>query len=333
MTMPTSASLSLFQPSSDGALSVELSLLGFFRAYVKPQVLVLAAARNLDQYEESLALWEAYTCGPSLAQIDQRGQALCAAFLRGLRARTWRDEPLSPNTIRKHCIHVQAVIDLAGPSSRTLPAAAKLIGSPPLILKPKVYVPEVEDVFTLDEIRRQYEAADVVPRTEYWRALFRFAYNSAFRAATLFALQPKWLVEDELGWWAKVPGTAIKGGRGRRFYLTASAMTALAPLLAGAKPTDRILARPVEKSWFYHSLHAIQEEARLPHDRQFGLHALRKACVTELSAINPMAASWHAGHSARNITRDHYTHPRALVAAVKLLPEPVWRSRRQKLLF
>jgi integrase len=336
------SSLAVFQPSPDPGLSAELTLSAFFERYVVPLILTAqgSAERNIAQYRESLALWEQFTLSPSLAKVAESGQTFPALFLKGLRARRWRGEPLSQNTIRKHCVHVQAVLDLAGPSSRKLPAAAALIALPPAILKPSVVVGEVEDVFTLDEIERQFAAAECVPQTEYWRALFPFAYNTAFRALTIFAFQPRWIVEDELGCWAKVPSSraAIKGGRGRKFFLNEHALAAIRPLLAAAKPTDRLLAPPFEKSWFYRVLHAIQIEAGLPAERRFGLHALRKACNTELVALNPLAASWHLGHSltagsGSKVNRDHYTHRRAFVEAVRKLPQPAWRSRRQKRLF
>jgi len=313
-----------------------MTLAEFYKAYVQPVCLVHAAKRNLDQYEQSLAYWVEFTGDPPLSAIDDYTVSRFLQELKKLPGRGKR--PLADNTVRKHCVHVQYVLDRAGPRSRHNPQGQRLIDEVPILQKPSLVIDEVSDNFTLQEIAWWLEAAEtaIAPVLrgcspgDFWRSLTLFTYNIGFRLQTLLALRWEWIYEEEFGRtrkWIKVPPEAIKKKRGRSFYLNHAAGEAL-NLVRQVTPSQALAGRifpwPHCESYLQASRRAMLAESKIPVSRHFGFHGLRKAFATELAQINDAAASMALGHSQRNVTRDHYLNKRVMAEAMDKLPQPKW---------
>lgn len=323
------------EADDDGAhASADQTLAEFLESFVIPVCLVNSKPRNLKQYRESVGYWTELTGGPPLSGIDDY---TCAQFVSALRKLTGRGKaPLAENTVRKHCVAVQYVLDRAGPRSRHNRLGRGLIAEAPLIQKPSLVVNEVEDNFTLWEIGRWLEAAEsaTAPRlpglrpADWWRAIGLFAYNAGPRIGTLTVLRFSWLERDEIGWWAKVPkGAAPKMRNGGKIYLSPAALGAIEPLRGRTGETaDLIFPWPHSEGYLHDCRRQLLAASEIPAARHFGFHGLRKAFETELARINAMAASWAAGHADApgKMAREHYVHRAIFCAAIDRLPQPVW---------
>ena len=96
-------------------LSAEMTLPEFYRAFYRPVILAAQGAedRTLREYDQSLKYWENCTRHPSLAEINDFDISEFMTAIAALPGR--KGEPISPNTIRKHCTQLQAVVTKAGP--------------------------------------------------------------------------------------------------------------------------------------------------------------------------------------------------------------------------
>ncbi|MHB9049825.1 MAG: tyrosine-type recombinase/integrase, partial [Pirellulales bacterium] len=109
-------------PSAE--LSPGMTLSEFFRGYFLP---CYAKPKRIDdktvlEYRTAVDRWARLTGDPPLAEIHA---AVCARFVDlDLSCRGRQGETLSPNTVRKHCTHLQMVLDVAGPQTRERPEAA-----------------------------------------------------------------------------------------------------------------------------------------------------------------------------------------------------------------
>ncbi len=301
-----------------------MTLSAFFVAYVEPIGLVASGASptTIACYQESLAYWCAFTGDPPLAEIDEY---TCAEFVAGLGKLPGMKSPIiSPNTVRKHCRHVQRVIDLAGPPDRKHRLAKGLVERPPYIARPDEREKPPEDSFTLDEITKwlgacehatQPRLAGITPEA-WWRALVLFTYNTGLRIGTV--LQLKWTMRQDK--WLVVPAECLKGGKkGQRFWLNKPARDALDSI-------DGIRLTIFPWNLEVRSLHRHREQllrfAGLPEHRRFGFHGLRKALATSMARKNPIAAQRQLGHAALATTDKHYVHPDIMADAMENVPQP-----------
>ncbi len=311
-------------------LSPRMTLSAFFSAYVEPIGLVASGASptTIGCYRESLAYWDAFTGDPPLAEIDEY---TCAEFVAGLGKLPGMKSPIiSPNTVRKHCRHVQRVIDLAGPPGRDRKQrlAKGLVERPPYIARPEEREKPPEDSFTLDEIAKWLGACEqatqprlpgITPET-WWRALILFTYNTGLRIGTVLALE--WTMRQDK--WLVVPAECLKGGKkGQRFWLNKAACDALDSI-------DGIRLTIFPWKLEVRSLHRHREQllrvAGLPEHRRFGFHGLRKALATSMARKNRLAAQQQLGHAVLATTEKHYVHPDVtediMADAMKNVPQP-----------
>jgi integrase len=344
-------------PAPEG-LSPHLTLNQFFEAYVLPQRLAEAKPRNIVQYRESLRYWARFTLDPPLVQINAETCLLFQAGLLTVLAKG-TGKPLADNTRRKHTFHVQHCLDLAGPSHdddewqslfgwackacrprvvRAAPGYCPTCDLPlaerkrPLIPKPSLVINDVNDNFTVTEIGLWLDQCHraIAPRVAgltpglYHHSLVIVGYNTGLRIETLNKLEFSWLAQDDFGWWLNVPGAAIKKHRGRAFHVNPWALAAIERVRPVAEwdARKKIFPWPHTEGWLHEQRRRILLATAIPANRRFGFHGLRKACGTELSAINAVAAKMQLGHSGGDVTVDHYTHRRVLVEAHGRLPQP-----------
>lgn len=330
------------EPPASG-LSPGMTLSEFFAKYFRPIFLDggRVSPRTLKQYLESLAYWSAFTGDPPLDAITVLTVAVFINRLRELPGMEAQSK-LAENTVRKHVITIQAILDRAGPWARDGKHSrnAELLKRVPIIEKPPVEIGEVEDVFTLGEFSAYMSACRFAGEfCRLSRSIALVCYNCGPRIGTAMGLRWSWLKQDELGWWFNVPsrvknlfgGNANKTHRPLRMYVNAAARAALEPMhglrrLPLVDP-DWVFPFPFQEG----ALHALRRRILAasgiaqPRHMQLGYHAFRKAGATELTRINAAAASLFLGHAkGRDVTLDHYTHRRVLSEACDRLPQPTW---------
>ena len=328
-------SIRLFRPAEEGgrALSATMSLCQFYREYVEPVVLAAkrAAPRNIDQYRQSLAQWRELTGDPPLEAIDEY---TCAAFVEGLSQRPGRDGgPISPNTIRKHCVHLQRCLDLAGPRTRGNRSAKALLSEAPYLERPPQQEKAAEDCFTLAEISQWLSVCYLADQplipgllpSRWWQALILTLYNTGLRIKTAIGLEWSMIEAD----WLLIPPRILKGNRGQRLWLNEAARDAIAGI-DGQPPRKLIFPWPYREAWLHTCRRRLLAETHIPADRRFGFHALRKALNNQLWAQDPLVAQRVLGHRDLRTTREHYTRPGTpdgqVQRALEQIPQPEARG-------
>ncbi len=325
---------------SDG-LSPEMRLSEFFERYLLPIPLVEASVGTIKEYRATLKHWTAATADPPLALIDDY---TIAKFRSWLSQHKHREQLLAAQTRRKHLVNLQFMLDRAGPTrSRDVPTA-QLLTEVFAIPKPANDDDEVEDAFTLDEIASYLSACqfadfpDELPPTLspccFWRCAGLLAYNTALRLKPLLALRWEWIKTDDWGTWFDIPGVVMKKKRRFRCYVNVPAQRVLTRLRS--TKSELVLPWTLSEGWFHKCRKRLFALSSIKPERQFGFHAFRKACATELGMINGSAADLQLGHKTRNVRLENYTHRRLLVEAHTRLPQPPWHGDldgRQGLLF
>ncbi len=307
----------------DRELSSGMSVSQFFARYFRPVRLQAGRAKpaTIAEYRTAIERWAQLTGDPPLSTID--GLTL-AGFVEADLGLTGRTSTLSPNTVRKHCIHLENVLRAAGPRTRDCKWAASEYGyygtdefgrvrSAPWFHLPTARDKPPIDSFTLDEIRRLIVACDhaTLPRlpeirpSEWWRRLIRFAYNAGMRIGTILALRRQWLRQADGAAWFEVPGSSYKGGRSHLLYVSPVALD----IVLGMPERDILWRWPHTLKTLHRQRVRILEAAGIPEERQFGFHGLRKALGTALYRRNPEAARLALGHQDQATTREHYAHP------------------------
>lgn len=300
--------------------------------------------RTLDQYDQSVGYWSLYARGkvdaaglaqsagePKLCEIGQ--DVLSFQYVLAAVPRVG-----SPNTIRKHVTHVQAVLDRTGPRARDkrLRLAVGLLGEVPMLEKPAEFQHEVQDDFQTDEISAVLGACRVArtpaylpteQRSRWWRNLIVVACQTGLRIGSLQAARWDKLFLDRQHWWLIVPQ---KGHKTTRVCVNQVAMTALEDQRAMTGSLDEIFHWPHEFNWLVKSHNAIMAAAGLPPERRCGFHGYRKWFLNESSEIDAFGAGMQAGHSF-DVMLKHYVNKKRMATAVDSLPEPKAASQQLEL--
>jgi integrase len=320
-------------------LSPSITLLDFYRAYVRPVCLVAGALakRSLDQYDQSTALWARFTGDPPLDRIDDSCVAQFKAGLRTLPG-LLRGQSIAEATVRKHCIHVQCVLDRAGPKGRSKGGprsmhGAGLLAEPPLIGKPKAKKPRTKNVWTLDEIGLALDACHSapapistrVPAGVWWQSLLLVVFNCSLRIGQAMSIRWAWIERDELGSWVnipeRVPGPwSNKSRRDLKPFLNFYALAAI-ERMRGAHE-ELVFPWPFCETHLHHTRKRILDSSHLEAARRYGFHAIRKRANTEMQRINPAAAKMFSGHAGGDVNLDYYTSAEILCEAAAKLPQP-----------
>ena len=335
--VPVGRPLSLFTSHDrsqawSGRLSGQMTLTEFYWAFYRPVCLTArdAGPRNLKQYEESLGYWSRFTGDPPLAQIDDYTVALFLEGLLHLPGRT-KGSSLSPNTVRKHCTHLQAIIDRPGPRSREarFRKAQGLLDVVPFLEKPAAKKKEADENFSLDEIGRilRHVGAAIAPaylsyalRKRFWKNLFLCDYNTGLRVGSLTIFEWAGVRQDTLErWWIHV---RVKGGDTRRVHCNSFARAAIDDMRPITGGFARVFHFPHGDSWLQAQRRRILIEAGLPPERRFGFHGFRRAMCTEGSQVDPLAVSMQAGHKDFATTQDFYINPGRVASGMANLPQP-----------
>ena len=233
---PSLAPLRVFVPpgeqeSGAAGLSPSMTLKQFFTAFFRPVCLISTgkAERNVDQYDESLDYWVDFTGDPPLEAIDDYTTARIFGPRAG-GARAPQGAPIADNTVRKHCVHLQCVLDRCGPRTRENRQGQSLLDEVPYLPKPQLIIKDVEDNFSLDELAAilAHCHVPIAPHglsgaelRTWWQSLFIFDYNVGLRIGSLMDLTWPMVKPDRI----ELP--RVKGGQPKRFPLNRFALSAL----------------------------------------------------------------------------------------------------------
>lgn len=321
-------------PSPPG-LSPAMTWPQFYEVFFLPVCLIArqAARKNIKQYDETLDYWERFTCNPSLEATNDIHTADFLMELEKLPGRK-KGTKISPNTIIKHCVHLQAVMDRAGPRSREMRNGQGLLDEVPYLARPKARKKDADDNFTLDEqtaILRSCWAAraprEFLPQREvYWQSLYLATYNLGLRIGSMMSLE--WSMQ--YGGYLFVP---VKGGDTRKIFINPWARVAIEAMRPITGRCERIWPWrrwPTSERWLHTNHRFILEAAGIPKQRQFGFHGFRKAMVTEASEFDPLAASLQAGHRNFQVTQQSYVNPKRVESGMSKLPQPKLPGRDQQ---
>jgi len=333
-------------PGDEHRLSPAMTLREFYDRYVRPVILAArnARPRNLDAYAQSLRYWERFTGNPPLEAIDEY---VCAEFVRKVSRLPGRDPArnVSPNTVRKHCTHLQRLLDLAGPKTRTNRQGKGLLIDPPYLERPPKREEEPIEGITLEELEQFLAAARHARRPRipgltpwrFWRALSLFLANVGTRIETTILLEWSMLQDDVL----HIPAEIVKGNNAKRIRVNQAARDAL----LGVRTADRrIFPWPLRAKKMVYTLSDLQKVRRdilaqteIPpaRQKQLGFHSFRRRLATELARVNPMVATNQLGHVGSEVTRKNYVAGSVATAVLETLPQPntTLPTDRQLLLF
>jgi hypothetical protein len=328
-------------------LSAAMTLPEFGRAYVLKTWLPSrrSSPLTIDGYRHAYDLWAELTDDPPLAQLSD---IHAAQFIAGLFDRKGRRaETLSPATVHKICRPIRTTLGLAGPRTKTHKRARRLIEEPPEIEMPTVEIDDVLNNFEVSELAAIVQACQSmtmpkehdwimpprgrrktakpikgtgIPPPRYWLSLVCVTYNTGERKGAIFKVMQPPPAADSIHF---PPATRKGKKRGTTVHLNQYAREAI-----NAIRSDRELLFPWPHSprHFYTVWWKLLKRAGIPESRWFGLHGLRKATCTEISAYSPMGAQLVMGHSDGTLLEKHYVNKRIKRDALERLPQPSWHQ-------
>ena len=324
-------------PAGEGRPHAAQTLRQFYEAFVRGRKLAAGrTARTITQDLESIGYWELLTGDPPLARIDAACVQRYVLALARL-PRNGRDpSTLAPNTVRKHVVHIQAILDAAGPGSRKRPGA-RVIDAPPYIERPPVQRTP-RHALSIGEIRRILAAAAEAPQpshlgelpaADFMTALVLAAYWTSMRLGTLLALRWEWLRTDRRDrCWATIPPsghkTGPRSGRTLEIYVPPRGLEAMESLRGrhGSGIVFPWRGWPATQSCLHDLRRAVWAAAAV--DRaNCGFHGLRRASLGWLAERNVIVARRQAGHAGGDMLSDHYVPRRIVCRLVDRLPDPL----------
>lgn len=304
-------------------------------------------AKTETLYREALNWWVRLTGDPPLGSIDD---LLIADFLRGLRDSPGRKSScLSAWTVRKHATAISKLLDFCGPRSRDRRSRQNLglVEFPPLVPRPRACLEPVRRVFSVDELRRMYAAADQMGYPEvpgsktpaWWRSLLHACYATGLRIGALMSLKWGDLILDAFDGrhYLRASGAVSKGGKGIAKYCPPELRESIDAIRCSSRPWIwRWSDARWEINWITRLLHRLQEHAGIPAERRWGWHGFRRANASAIALQGGMSlAQSSLGHGDMTVTQAHYVgddvQRQLLAAAVDALPSLSAGDRQGKL--
>jgi integrase len=313
-----------------------------------------AAAGKSDRYlaelDSSIRLWCRVTGDPPLAEVKKATLNRWVETVVKPPVRGAEDDQnpksectLRPNTVRKHCRHLQSILKLAGPwepgeEQEEVPQAGYFgvyeDGRPrwaPRFDKMHEQDDPPKAIYRLAELGLWLDACSVATRPElpgvepaaWWRALVLFLHNTALRIET--AIQVRWShVSHDRGCWLVVPASLMKGRKhGAKIWLNPFALEAARGIRGeGAPGNNRLFAWPLSLRQLHRERKRMLAASRIEPDRRFGFHPIRRATLTRLAAINWAMAKLQSGHYINDVTLKYYVDPRIQKRVMDRFPQP-----------
>jgi integrase len=183
----------------------------FYGAFFRPWVLIDRGVpeSEIEEYGESVRLWERLRCEQDLDRIDRRAMSLFRDRL-GPELERCEGEPPDPSLIEKHIDKIATILDVAGYAdgrkgertewARKLLNEITMVPRPPTVPE-SVVVAHREHVLLFAEAAataREPTAIGIEPAA-FWRALIAVLYNTGIRIGAALRLEKSWIAEDESG--------------------------------------------------------------------------------------------------------------------------------------
>lgn len=294
------------------------TLTEFYKDFVLPLVRRPRGAPDSTIQQDRVALghWVRLTRDPPISEIDA---ALCARFVASLMERG-----LAPATVRKIVIHLQFIIDHAGPADRRHRNTAEILTKVPFLERPRQIASEPRPSFIFHEIEALLEMCRQMTATPriahpnqaiWWASLIRFAWHTGLRRSNLLNVRWSWVSEDG---WLTIPPAHHKQNKGQMLYLSTAACAAASRVRIAGE--DRMFAW--NGTWSYLRKKWGQLVAALPANRRFGWHAIRRATLTWLAERNPLVSRLVAGHRKLDVLEDFYCQRSVVVGLLESMPIP-----------
>jgi len=302
----------------------EPTLRTFYQQHYKSNRLSEARPSTIRSYETVVRCWALLTGDPPLKQITTETLARYRDCLKRMRGKD-RVSRLSSQSIHRHLIHIQAILNNAGPPGYRNREAVGVIPQVPYIRRPHIEPGEPRFV-TPEELNAVYLAAVAMHRPRlpgikppaWWRCLLVVTFNTGLRNRTLFEMRMEYI--DWTEHCLVLPRGVMKAHRKTVKHLNA---TALAHLQKIRTDRELVFPWPFSQVTFYRDFHRLQDAAGIPRERHFGLHALRDTLATNLWTVSPQAAQLALDHRSDRVTKEYYVC-RALITrpALDALPQP-----------
>lgn len=248
----------------------------------------------------------------------------------------WIAPPMSANTVRSICRHVEALFRWAGPRTKKCKAALTIypdVHRLPWLDPPDAEEADEEKIFSIEELRAWLNAChlatlpivgDVAP-CEWWQSLIRFLFNTTLRIGSALAIEWDWIRDRTL----VIPKHSHKTGRhiGKLDV----------PLNDEALDAIERVRRPGRKLVFElgHCSRGHLDRVRKKLQRAagiplWGFHAIRGCSGDTLWRIDHDAAQYGLGHTAKRMTTKRYVRRKTLTEALEKMPA---LAPKQRLLF
>ncbi|GAB4141022.1 MAG: hypothetical protein Kow0040_29560 [Thermogutta sp.] len=295
------------------------TLTEFYADYVLPMIRRPKgrASGTVEQDWIALRHWKRITGDPPLDEITAE---TCARFMAAL-----AEQGLAGSTMRKTAIHLQFILDHAGPADRRHRNAADIISLVPYIERPEGTPREPEQAFTLGEIElliescREIKCTSAIPCHDqplWWACLIRFAWHTGLRRMNLLNARWSWVTEDG---WLVIPAAQYKQKKGgRRVYLSKAARQSADKVRFHGE--DRMFAWAGTPFFFHTRWRCIS--AALPAGRRFCTKAIRRATLTWLAERNPLVSRLVAGHRKLDVLEDYYVQRDVIINLLESMPAP-----------
>lgn len=281
----------------------QTTLTALYADFVLPQCRADASPATLSIDRTVLRIWRVATGDPPLAKVTH---GTCRRFVR-YNASLPGDGPdgrRSVDTVRKHCRHLQYIINRAGPTTRQQPGADLLPKRRlPWVIAPKPVEEDRDELFL--SLAELWDLITAAPDPA-WRAWYIFGYNTGLRMASLRAARWDWIRD---GVFLHVPREHFKGARhGHIVYLNRWAREAIEPLRSAGQETIFPWTWRSPSTHHKHRRRQMDQAGVTRDHRRPGSHGLRRLLGDWLIGENPGVAAIVLGHreAINRVSFKHY---------------------------
>jgi len=340
--------------------SLDWTVARFYREYVLPKIRRQPLpnrrpSSELTVQQDLVALnhWKRLTGDATLYEATDE---LLAAFVTALQKQPGpRGKPLSQNGARKVALHLGYVLEQAAKPTRRHPKALGLFAADPqrwplggpLMPTPPAAERDFSNWFSpieLDrifaELRRGPDLTNFcgVPGSTWWPSLGAILYNVGLRIDTAMRAERSMVGRDVPPDFIKIPAAIWKRGqqppplclnRWARAAIEAVAGPGQERLLPwqSRSRTGELRPWPSGRGWLFTAFRRILAKAGIRRHVKF--NGFRSALETWAICENPGLAPVIAGHKARIVTVDHYTHFSAVRDLMAQVPQPGQATQRE----
>lgn len=307
-----------------------------------------ASPKTIEQDWIALRHWQRITGDPPLRRILDD---LSAEFVARIMAESGpMGVPLGQNAARKTCLHLQFMLNQAGPPNRRHPRALALFSDRkrwpvglPVLPAPPAKEPDDERFFTLDQIAHLIDVARAkgptlsnflgVRGSVYWPNLILWTYNTGLRPETSMLARRTMIAARCPEDFIRIPAEIFKRHQQRPpFCINRWAREAVEAVRIegsdGLFPWGVHSRSGEQRPWpaghsrLFEAFREIADKAGLPADQHLAFSGFRKALLTWLAEHHPLLASIVAGHRGKSVVANHYTHYTAVRSALAQVPQP-----------